>query len=246
VESHGLFASIQAAPSFQTTGVVNGASFIAGPIAPNTWVSIKGNGLSATTGNWQVTGGTLPTEVNGAGVTINGTAVPVSFVSNTQANFLVPSTTPIGPAQIQTTNNGLTSGAVAVNVDPLAPGFFTLGANATSGNLYIAAEHVDGTLIGPPATIKNATPAEPGETIMLFGTGFGAALASGEALAQVPAIVIDGIDADVSFAGLVGPGLYQFNVVVPSTVTLGQDVLVVGLSGNFETQPNAFLTVASQ
>ena len=246
VESHGLFASIQAAPSFQTTGVVNGASFIAGPIAPNTWISIKGNGLSATTGNWQVTGGTLPTEVNGAGVTINGTAVPVSFVSNTQANFLVPSTTPIGPAQIQTTNNGLTSGAVAVNVDPLAPGFFTLGANATSGNLYIAAEHVDGTLIGPPAKIKNATPAEPGETIMLFGTGFGAALASGEALAQVPAIVIDGIEADVSFAGLVGPGLYQFNVVVPSTVTLGQDVLVVGLSGNFETQPNAFLTVASQ
>jgi uncharacterized protein (TIGR03437 family) len=81
---------------------------------------------------------------------------------------------------------------------------------------------------------------------MLFGTGFGAALASGEALAQAPAIVIDGIDADVSFAGLVGPGLYQFNVVVPSTVTLGQDVLVVGLSGNFETQPNAFLTIAAQ
>jgi uncharacterized protein (TIGR03437 family) len=53
-----------------------------------------------------------------------------------------------------------------------------------------------------------------------------------------PAIVIDGIDADVSFAGLVGPGLYQFNVV-PSTVTLGQDVLVVGLSGNFDTQSNA-------
>jgi len=54
------------------------------------------------------------------------------------------------------------------------------------------------------------------------------------------------IEADVVFAGVVGPGLYQFNVVVPSTVTLGQDVLVVGLSANFETQPNAFLTVASQ
>ena len=63
---------------------------------------------------------------------------------------------------------------------------------------------------------------------------------------MTPAIVIDGIAADVSFAGLVGPGLYQFNVVVPSNVTLGQDVLVVGLSGNFETQPNAFLTIAAQ
>jgi hypothetical protein len=92
VQSHGLLASIQAAPSFAATGVQNGASFVAGPIAPNTWVSIKGNGLSATTGTWQVTGSTLPTEVNGVGVTINGTAVPVSFVSNTQVNFLVPST----------------------------------------------------------------------------------------------------------------------------------------------------------
>ncbi len=246
VESHGLFASIQAAPSFQTTGIINGASFITAPIAPNTWGSIKGNGLSATTGTWQVTGNALPTAVNDVGVTINGTAVPVSFVSNTQVNFLVPSTVSTGPAQIQTTNNGLTSAAVTVNVDPLAPAFFTLGTNATNGNHYVAAEHANGTLIGPAATIQTATPAEPGETIMLFATGFGAALASGEALAQAPAIVIDGIDADVSFAGLVGPGLYQFNVVVPSTVTLGKDVLVVGLSGNFETQSNAFLTIAAQ
>jgi uncharacterized protein (TIGR03437 family) len=61
-----------------------------------------------------------------------------------------------------------------------------------------------------------------------------------------PAIVIDGLAADVTFAGLVGQGLYQFNVVVPPGVTLGQDVLVVGLLGNFATQPNAFLTIAAQ
>ena len=136
VESHGLLASIQAAPSFAATGIQNGASLIAGPIAPNTWVSIKGNGMSATTGTWQVTGSTLPTAVNGVGVTLNGTAVPVSFVSNTQVNFLVPSNTPTGPAQIQTTNNGLTSAAVAVNVEPLAPAFFTIGTNSSSGNIY--------------------------------------------------------------------------------------------------------------
>jgi uncharacterized protein (TIGR03118 family) len=246
VQSHGLFASIQAAPSFATSSVQNGASLVAEPIAPNTWFSIKGNELSATTGNWQVTGSTLPTEVNGVGVTINGTAVPVSFVSNTQVNFLVPATLSPGTAQIQTTNNGLTSAAVTVNVDPLAPGFFTSGVNASSGNVYIAAEHASGALIGPAATIKNAAPAEPGETIMLFATGFGPVAASGEVLAVAPAIVIDGISADVSFAGQVGPGLYQINVTVPSGVTLGQDVLVVGLSGNFETQPSVFLTIAAQ
>jgi uncharacterized protein (TIGR03437 family) len=122
----------------------------------------------------------------------------------------------------------------------------TIGTNATSGNDYVAAEHVSGALIGPGATIKGATPAEPGETIMIFATGFGPTLASGDALTVTPTIVIDGIAADVAFAGAVGPGLYQFNVVVPAGVTLGQDVLVVGLSGNFVTQPNAFLTIASQ
>jgi uncharacterized protein (TIGR03437 family) len=151
-----------------------------------------------------------------------------------------------GPAQIQTTNNGLTSAAVTANVDPLAPSFFTIGTNATSGNIYIAAEHSNGALIGPAATITGATPAEPGETIMLFATGLGPTLGSSEALAVTPTIVIDGIAADVSFAGLVGPGLYQLNVVVPSTVTRGQDVLVVGLSGDFQTQSNAFLTIAAQ
>jgi uncharacterized protein (TIGR03437 family) len=189
---------------------------------------------------------TLPTEVNGVSVTVNGAAVPVSFVSNTQVNFRVPARVAQGPAQIQTTNNGLTSAAVAVNADPSAPAFFTIGTNAASGNDYIAAEHANGMLIGPAATIKTATPAEPGETVVLYGTGFGATLASGEALAVNPIIAIDGIEANVIFAGLAGPGLYQFNVVVPSGVTRGRDVLVVGLSGNFETQPNAFLTIAAQ
>jgi uncharacterized protein (TIGR03118 family) len=246
LESHGLLASIQAAPYFQTTGIQNGASALAGPIAPNTWIQIEGNGLSATTGAAQVSSTTQPTAVNGVSVAINGASVPVSFVSNTQLDFLVPSTLSTGTAQIQISNNGLTSAAVIVNVEPLAPAFFTLGTNATNGNAYIAAEHASGTLIGPAATIKTASPAEPGETIMLFGTGFGGPVNSGQLLAPTPTIVIDGIEANVTFAGLVGPGLYQFNVVVPSTVTLGQDVLVVGLLGNFETQPNAFLTIASQ
>lgn len=246
VESHGLLASIQASPWFTASGVQNAASSIAGPIAPNAWVALKGNGLSATTGTWQLTGSTLPTAVGGVGVTINGTAVPVSFVSNTQVNFLVPSTVSPGPAQIQTTNNGLTSAPVTVNVDALAPAFFTIGTDATNGNAYVAAEHSDGTLVGPAATIQGATPAEPGETVVLFATGFGSTLASGEVLAVTPVVAIDGIAAEVSFAGLVGPGLYQFNVVVPPAVTLGQDVLVVGLSGDFETQPGAFLTIAAQ
>jgi uncharacterized protein (TIGR03118 family) len=241
VESHGLLGSIQAVPSFQSTGILNGGSILTGPIAANEWVAIKGAGLSATTGNWQVTsGGPLPTQVNGVGVTVNGESAPVSFVSNVQINFLVPSDATLGTAQIEVTNNGLTSAAVAATVAPNAPSFFTIGTNATTGNNYIAATHANGSLIGPAGLIKTATttPATPGETIVLYGTGFGQTSAT-------PTIVIDGIVANVAFAGMTGPGLYQFNVVVPLTVSTG-DVLVVALMGNGETQSNAFITIAGQ
>jgi uncharacterized protein (TIGR03437 family) len=98
--------------------------------------------------------------------------------------------------------------------------------------VYIAATHADGSLLGPAGLIKTATttPAAPRETIVLYGTGFGQTAAT-------PTIVIDGIAANVAFAGMSGPGLYQFNVVVPTTVSTG-DVLVAALMGNGETQSN--------
>jgi uncharacterized protein (TIGR03437 family) len=119
------------------------------------------------------------------------------------------------PAQIQTTNNGLTNWAVTVEVNPSFAGILHAGIRATNGSVYVAAEHADGTLIGPAATIQDRYAGGTGETIMLFATGFGPALASGEALSVTPEIVIDGISADVAFAGQVGSGLGRFNVMVP-------------------------------
>jgi uncharacterized protein (TIGR03118 family) len=260
VESHGLFGSIQSAPSFQTSGVESAASFLAGPLAPNAWMTIKGTGLSTVTATWQAalstSGGTLPTQVSGVGVTVNGEAAPVDFVSNTQINFLVPADIQPGPAQIKTTNNGLTSAAVSVPADLIAPAFFTIGTNATTGNVYVAATHANGSLIGPAGLITGATttPASPGETIVIYGTGFGqtsppipngTVISSALPLPTPPTIVIDGTVANTTFAGLTGTGLYQFNVVVPLGAKAGDD-LVVALLGNGETQENAFITIASQ
>jgi uncharacterized protein (TIGR03437 family) len=63
-------------------------------------------------------------------------------------------------------------------------------------------------------------------------------------LMPTPTIVIDGISANVQFGGLVGPGLYQFNVVVPVGVTHGQDALVIALLGDSITQANAYISIA--
>ena len=255
LEKHGLLGSIQAPAVYQTSNVVNGASFIAGPIAPNAWTTIKGAGLSALLASWQFTGSALPTSLKGVTVTVNGEPAPISYVSSQQINFLVPGDIQPGtPAKIQITNNGLAGPTVSVPVNPIAPAFFVIGTSATSGNNYIAATHADNSLLAPPGLFKNLTTtgAKPGEVIVLYGTGFGAttpAYPNGQVppaplqLPVLPTIVIDGLAAKVQYAGLTGVGLYQFNVVVPSGVATG-DVLVVALLANGVTQANAYLTIA--
>jgi len=72
--SHRLFGSIEATPFFQHEGDVN-APNISTTIAPNTWVSIMGASLSATTRSWNrhdFKNQDLPTELDGVGVTVNG------------------------------------------------------------------------------------------------------------------------------------------------------------------------------
>jgi uncharacterized protein (TIGR03118 family) len=248
VESHGLLGSIQPSPTFVTANISTAGAGTAGQIAPNSWVTIKGNALSAVTANWSVSGNTLPTTpVGGVGVTVNGTAVPVSSVSNQAITFLVPADTPLGSAQIVVSSNGLTSGTVTATVVPMAPAFFSLGTVAATGHTYVSATHASFTPVAPANFISatvTSTPATPGETILLFGTGFGATTSGQTTLPVMPTIVIDGLVANVTYAGMISPGLYQINAVVPAGVTKGQDALVVGLLGNGETQPNAFIAIS--
>ena len=156
-------------------------------------------------------------------------------------NFLVPAGILAGKAQVQVTNNGLTSASVQTGVAALCPGFFTFGVSI-NGKQYLAATHADGTLIAPKVLFAQATPAKPGETIVLYGTGFGAVDAQGALLVN-HTIVIDGLVADVSFAGLVSPGLFQFNVTVPSTVDPGLDAFVIALASDSETQARLFIPI---
>ncbi len=255
VESHGLLGSIQPAPSFSATGIQNAGSFLGGDIAPNTWVALKGAALAVLPATWTVTGSTLPTTVGGVGVTVNGEAAPVSFVSNVQINFLVPADIVPGPVRIRTTNNGLTSAAVSTTALLTAPSFFTIGSNATNGHIYVAATHANSSLIGPAGLISGVTTtgAAPGETIVLYGTGFGVTdplaptsqiIPSPLPLPAWPTVVIDAAEAQVTYAGLVAPGLYQINVVVPTGLSAG-DHLIVALLGDSDTQLDAFLTVAA-
>jgi uncharacterized protein (TIGR03118 family) len=269
IQSHGLLGSIQPAPFFQAsgtlsfltfnnpslsepTGILNAGSLLAGPMAPNTWMTIKGADLSPITAIWQVTGSTLPTALSNVSVTINGEPAFVSFIGNQQINFLTPADLQPGATpNVVITSNGLASAPVASSVVQLAPAFFTIGTG-TQGENYIAATHADGTLIGPSAL--KGTGANGGETIVLYGTGFGPsnpAVSNGQINSQAlplvitPTVLIEGMVATVKFAGIVSPGLVQINVVVPSGLPSG-DALVVALLENSETQLSTYITATGQ
>ena len=263
VESHGLFGSIQPSPTFTTAGILNGASFSStSAIAPNTWVTIKGGALSETTRPWATadfSGTALPTKLDNVSVTLNGEAAYVAYISPSQINFLAPADLAPGPVEVQVTNNGLTSAMVSATAQSSAPALFTIGATNSAGNSYIAATHADGSLAGPPSLITGATttPFNPGDIAILYGNGFagtatpvpnGQVISTALPLEQNPVVMIGGVQAVVQFAGLSATGEFQFNVVVPSTLTLSGtgpvDVPVVIQSGGAQTQSNAVISVA--
>jgi uncharacterized protein (TIGR03118 family) len=215
--SHGLFGSIQAAPFLDSGGARNGADFSAA-IAPNTWATITGGSMSATTRGWNsgdFSNGKLPTMLDGVGVTVNGEAAFVSYISPTQVNFLVPADLSPGPAEIHSTNNGLKSAPLSLTLASAAPAFFLVPGEDENEN-FIATLQADNS----PAAIV-----APGEIVALFGTGFGPtmpATPNGQLinsplpLTQLPQLTIGTQPAQVTFAGLVAPGLYQVNVIVPN------------------------------
>ncbi|MGO9341676.1 MAG: hypothetical protein ACLP6E_04035, partial [Acidimicrobiales bacterium] len=96
----------------------------------------------------------------------------------------------------------------------------------------------------------SSTPAQPGETILLYATGFGPAnpplptaqlVTAAQPLASSVQVTIGSAAAIVAYEGLVGPGLYQFNVTVPSLPN--GDATVTASIGGVTTQTGVSLTI---
>lgn len=61
-------------------------------------------------------------------------------------------------------------------------------------------------------------------------------------LMPAPVVTIGGVAASVQFAGLVAPGEFQFNVVVPAALGNG-DQAITATYGGASTQAGTLLTV---
>ena len=226
------------APAITLVANAEGAS---PAIAPNTWVEIKGSNL-APAGDSRIwrgsdfVNGQMPTKLDGVSVTVNGKAAFVYYISPTQINILTPPDVMSGSVQVAVNNNGAAVSAAA-QAQTLSPSFFVFGDGQ-----HVAAVHADGSLLGPSSLSVPGytfTPAKPGETVLVYANGFGATnvpLVAGSStqsgtLTPTPTVTIGGVTATLSFAGLVSPGLFQFNVVIPLNAPGGDEPITATYNG---------------
>lgn len=239
-------------PPVIVAAAVNGASF-AGGISSGSWVVIAGTGLATTSRSWQnsdIVNGRLPTQLDGTSVTINGKPAYVAFIDPRQVNVLAPEDSATGPVTVRVVSPRGTSNSFVAEKRRVSPGLFTLSAE---NGRYAVAFHADGRLVGKPGLIAglDSAPAVPGETIVLYGTGFGptqpaltpgVAVSSPAGLASPARVYFGDTRAEeVSYAGAIFNGVYQVNVKVPGLSSSGDVAIAVEVDGE-RSQSGLFVT----
>jgi uncharacterized protein (TIGR03437 family) len=243
-------------------------------IAYNTWLQINGKNLvpanTPSSGvDWSnapdFATGQMPTQLGPISVSFYGggmvrqgfvywycsAATNPNCTSGDQINVLAPllGQGDSGPTLVTVTNNGVSSAPFTVFRSGLSPVFFIFD---TTG--HVAARHLNSSFVGPSGLYPGfSTPAKVGETISMYGSGFGKptnnTVVSGSAT-QTGSLYLDGQGLSCWISGrlahtvgaLVSPGLYQFNITIPSGVASGDNPVncVYGYSTTF---PGALIAV---
>jgi minor extracellular serine protease Vpr len=235
--SWNFAGSARAVPTISAGGIVNGANFDAGkPVAPGSYISIFGNGLSDFTDF--ATTSILPLVIDLASVSFDVPSAKISvpgrliYVSPGQVNVQVPwELQGQSQAQVKVTIDFSYGNVVTLALSDYAPAFFeNSGAVAALDAKYV------------PITAGN--PARQGQVVQLFANGLGplnSQPASGERATtsplptckSVPTVMIGSKSAPVGFCGLAPgfPGLYQVNATVPAGLTPGANPITVSIGG---------------
>jgi uncharacterized protein (TIGR03437 family) len=227
-------------PSISANGVVNGASFQPG-IVPGSWATILGAGLASKNDTWDnlIVDGKLPTKLDEVTVTVGGKPAYLYFSSPGQINFIVPDAG-TGPVPVVVTTASGTSASFTVTASSFGPAFFLWPGN------QIVATRQDFTLAARNGTFAGAitAAAKPGDTIILWGTGFGLTTPVAPvgfvtpsdttySTSTLPTVTIDNVPATVYGAALAPgfAGLYQVAIQVPASLSDGDWPVVAGIGG---------------
>jgi uncharacterized protein (TIGR03437 family) len=225
-------------------------------IAQNTFIVIKGSNLvppntPAAGVIWSTApsfaSGLMPTQLGGISVTVDNKPAFVYFYcsaatdpacSQDQLNILTPLDNSIGLVPVVVTSGAVSTLPFFANLQTVAPSFLLFD---TDGHIAATHANTNATLLGPTTLYPNSsTPAAPSETVVLYAVGFGlpaTALVNGSAiqtgsLPVLPVCQVGGTPAALAFAGLITPGLYQFNLTVPAAAANGDNTLACTYNGS--------------
>jgi uncharacterized protein (TIGR03437 family) len=231
VADSGNNAVRQLAPlsaAVSVAAVTNGASNLAGAIAPGEVVALYGSGLGSV-----------------QQVLFNGTPGPLLYATAGQVAAVTPYAVTGGSVQVTVQGGGASAAPVTVGLAATAPGIFTIDG---SGRGQAAALNQDNSVNSASAA------AAPGSVLSLFVTGEGqtappgvdgkpAAMPLPQPVAPV-SVTIGGVPAQVQYAGGapgIVAGVMQVNVTVPLGA-LGVVPVVVTVGG-VASQPGVTVVV---
>jgi uncharacterized protein (TIGR03437 family) len=223
---------------FAPSGVVNGASFASGPVAPGEIISIFGDRMGLDGGSLAALddGGMLPTVLEDTSVEIDGRRIPLMYVSSHQINAEVPfEVAGKSSTRIRVRHSGEESEAI-LPVAAASPGVF-------------------GTWDQPAIVNEDGSVndyrhrAAKGRPVVIYATGQGVIdppVATGKIAPVSPlsrssnvTATIAEKDAHVDFAGMTPEfvGLWQVNVVIPADAPSGLAELVLTVNGSYQSVP---------
>jgi uncharacterized protein (TIGR03437 family) len=229
-------------------GIVNAATGAQEAVSQGDIASIYGSQFAAV--GTSATNATTPLAktLGSTQVLVNNVPAPLYYVSPGQINFQVPYGTPANQlASVQVVANGVPGNLRSLSVNASAPRLLYF-VSFIQGNYGVIVNGSDLSLTLPTGTNVPgyAThPAKPGDTIVIYGIGFGQTTPpSVEGIAApstMPFATVNNVTATFGggfngnpvtvtpgFAGLTPTdvGLYQVNVTVPATTPLGPMVPV--------------------
>ncbi|MGH9659015.1 MAG: hypothetical protein ACRD96_10760, partial [Bryobacteraceae bacterium] len=207
------------------------------PVAPGGLITVEGSNLSPT--NIATREIPLPTALADSCLTVNGTAIPLVFVSETRINGQLPFNID-GTAQMVLKTPGGVSDNLHFVIQTNAPSVFRNAGESgspviTNNNGLVSAEN----------------PVRAGDTLVIYATGLGRVTPTvGDGMPgpmdplanaiTLPDVTLGDASMVVNFAGLAPGevGVYVINAYVPDGVVAGNNVPLKIKQGSGETTVN--------
>ena len=202
------------------SAIGNAASFASG-LAAGALEAIRGVNLAR--GQTATSNYPWPVTLAGVQVLLNGSALPLTYVSDTQINLYVPPDAALGTGTVTVVTPSGTRATATANVTSLAPGIFAGGV--------IHAGTTESAL---------RSPVQAGDYLEIYCTGLGPTELVGglQRTVLTPTVFIGAAPVRPAFSGLTPglAGLYQVDVQVPGGLAPGLQGVLLSIGASHSNE----------